>query len=605
MSFTVDDSNRASSDDIAALKRLAASRARNKAPKANPLGLFPKITSPPSEPISEAEKKINAIKYNPGEATKHSEADLIREAHNIDVLAPALDFDNAVEWFHFLMPEFNMHDWQYEMLMLMSGYYKPGNYDDKITFDPHNPMRAIIPAANGSGKDLVLIAGMSTWFCASAHKSKVVITSSSDSQLKFQTEPHITEICRRANKRFGQTLFKWVEHYVSFPAINSSIRLFATNEAGRAEGEHPDHGGRMMLIVNEAKSIRPEIWSALARCSGYSYWLEVSSPGQDNGHFFDAYQESLKLGNHWPNPVKPTIPYSRKISGDDCPHLTQSQKLSIAKEGEIILRSSWYAEFTSLESESVIPRHLLNYCDKTTLEYTGSKIKCTTPKRVGLDIGAGKDATVMSFWAGNTFVAEERIVEKNLMSQIPWIIEKLHKQGFQGFPLIIDDNGVGQAIADEFVLRKYNIIRVRNQHRAFNTQQYLNAGAEMYANIRDHAQLQNIGDLPQKLIRELSVRRWQKYNGKWKLYDKEEDKALLEGKSPDSADAMALAWFNLRPHDLAGTKERLDALGPKPPPQNRMTMDDFYNEDVRKFKKLLTEKEQPMSYNIPEYINML
>jgi len=196
-------------------------------------------------------------------------------------------------------------------------------------------------------------------------------------------------------------------------------------------------------------------------------------------------------------------------------------------------------------------------------------------------------------------------VDKNLMRQIPWIIEQIARHHFQGYPIIIDDNGVGQAIADEFVLRKYNIIRVRNQHRAFNTQQYLNAGAEMYANIRDHAQLQNIGDLPGKLIRELSVRRWQKYNGKWKLYDKEEDKALLDGKSPDSADAMALAWFNLRPHDFAGTKEKLELLGPKPPPANKMTMDDFYNEDVRRFKKLVTEREEPMSYNIPDYINIL
>ena len=66
----------------------------------------------------------------------------------------------------------------------------------------------------------------------------------------------------------------------------------------------------------------------------------------------------------------------------------------------------------------------------------------------------------------------------------------------------------------------------------------------------EHAQKRHFRDLPPHLIRQLSVRRWSQHNGKWKLFKKDDDKALLEGKSPDSADAMALAWFNLRPTDI-------------------------------------------------------
>lgn len=582
-------------DEISALRRLASlknksmhGQATNKLPDAKP-HVIPPYT-PPASPSN-----------SNGQLTEKS---LIEEASAIQVLDTALDFDNAVEWFHFLMPEFRLHDWQYEMLMLISGYRTPYNYTDKSPYSDDHPLRGVIPAANGSGKDLVLIAGAATWFCAGAHRSKVVITSSSDAQLKFQTEPHILELCRRANHKFGQTLFKWVEHYISFPKIRSHIRLFATNEAGRAEGEHPDAGGRMMLVVNEAKSIRSEIWSALARCSGYSYWLEVSSPGQDNGHFYDEYQESLKEKNCWPNPVRPIIPYSRRISGDDCPHLKAAQKQAIAKEGDLVMRSSWYAEFTSVESESVIPKHLLEYCDKRSTAYSGSPLKTTSPKRAGLDIGAGKDATVLSIWAGNEHVAEERVIEKNVITQMPWVIERLRRHGFIDCPIIADDNGVGQGLADALVLAKHNVIRVRNQQAAFNKSQFLNAGAEMYANIRDHAQLKNLGDLNPKLIRELSVRRWSKINGKWKLYDKEEDKTLLDGKSPDSADAMALAWFNLRPHELAGTYDKLNPKE-KPPLTERITLDDYMRDDAETFRKNLYGLNTTKEKTLHSFINGL
>lgn len=573
-------------EDIAMLKRLAGVK-RSRSPKQT----FEQVKPAPAP---------QPIPYAVTEQT------LIAEAAGVKELLPALPFDNAVDWFTALMPEIPLHPWQYEMLMLFSGYKDPANLYDpatKVTYTDDAPLRAIIPAANGSGKDLILIAAIATWYCATAPKTKVVITSSSDDQLKTQTEPHIVELCRRANEKFGRPLFKWVEHYISFPEIKSRIKLFATNDAGRAEGEHPDHGGRMMLIVNEAKSIRPEIWDALSRCSGYSYWLEVSSPGMDNGHFYDEYQESVREKNCWPNPVRPIVPYSRRITGDDCPHIKPAQKITIAKRGEIIMRSSWYAEFTSLESETVIPKHLLHYCDRRHEDYTGPKLKTSSPKRVGLDVGAGKDATVMSVWAGNELVAEERIIEKNVISQMPWVIERLKRHGFLDCPIIGDDNGVGQGLLDALVLAKHNVIRVRNQQSAFNKSQFLNAGAEMYANLRDHAQLQNIGDLPEKVIRELTVRRWSQHNGKWKLYDKEEDKTLLDGKSPDSADAMALAWFNLRPHELAGTYDKLNPAAPKK--LKATTLDDFLLQEAEQYRKQLYAGNEPDNFSLTSYINKL
>ncbi len=472
---------------------------------------------------------------------------------SIEVLAPAFtQFDNAGEWMAFVMPELPLYPWQREELMRMSGYLDPRNATrgNKFTYTDHNPNRSIYCCANGSGKDQVLIAGFSTFFAVTGQRSKVVITSSSDNQLKTQTEPHINRICESANKRFGQRVFHSINHYKAVPSLGSQIKLFATDEAGKAEGEHPDFGGRMAILVNEAKSIKAEIWDALSRCSGFSHWIEVSSPGDDSGQFFDEYQEALMIKNVYPYALRPGLPYARKITCDDCPHITQAQKDAIHKRGDLVAASSLYAQFMSVLADTAIPRHLLNYTDDTTLEYTGSLYRTSTPCRTGLDIGAGVDATCLSGWAGTELVFEEQLVEKNLLLQLPWIKERLAHHGFNRHSILGDDNGVGQAVLDGLSIAGYSVTRLRNQGAAFDKQTYLNQGAEMYANVRDLLQAKVIGKLPPHIIRQLSIRRWVRHNGKLKLEDKEKAKVLLKNKSPNESDAMVLAWYNLHPTDF-------------------------------------------------------
>ena len=605
-SYTADASELAALKKLVGQKRYGTQSGRPKTPGKevkvagvpNKARVAPEVHTGPTETSSSSPPPTTQAP-----APNIAAEELERAMRTCTPTATGLPFANPAEWLEFVMPEIKPYRWQYETLLQLSGHYNLANISSHTTPSTFEPLRYILSAANGSGKDMIIIAAWATWFAVTGQKSKVVGTSSSDDQLKYQTEPHIVEIAKAANKKLGFKFFTWVEHYICIPELGSEIKLFATNEAGRAEGQHPRPGGRMALFVNEAKSVRPEIWAALTRCSGYDVWLEISSPGYDTGHFYDQMQKARREKNTFPLPIRHTSPYLRVVTGDDCPHLTPAHKQALYDQGgDQLVASSWYAQPMSMESTTVIARHLLNYCDPDSPDYEPTSLHTSVPLRIGLDVGAGVDATVAQGWRGNELVFEERVIERNVVAQLPWFKEIQAKHGFQNCLVIADDNGVGQGLIDAIDLAKCtsSLIRVRNQQAAFNKQQYLNAGAEMYANLREHAQKRHFRDLPPHLIRQLSVRRWSQHNGKWKLFKKDDDKALLEGKSPDSADAMALAWFNLRPTDITPSAKisRSEAQG--------ITTADFYAHLTTNLRdSILSPQKDNSLKTLPDFVNLL
>lgn len=554
----------ASSDALETLKTLARRRTRQRA-------------EPPPAAVKEAPPTAN----------------LEREISTISVTSNALPFEDAAEWLQFVMPDVTLYRWQYETLRQLSGFFDPRK-DKKHSISTANPLRYILPAANGSGKDMVIIAGWATWYAVSAVKSKVVGTSSSDDQLKYQTEPHIVEIAKAANQRFGRKLFEFVEHYIAVPELGSEIKLFATNDAGRAEGAHPRLGGRMALFMNEAKTIAEPIWDALTRCSGYDTWLEISSPGYDTGHFYDQMEEAKRCQNVWPNPLNIDYPYMRKITGADCPHLTKAHYETLAKRGTMILQSSWFAEPMSNTVETVIPRHLLDRYDPLHSSYDPAQLRIHTPVRLSLDIGAGVDSTCLQGWRGNELIFEEKVCERNVIKQLPWFKDMIKKHNFRNIQLRADDNGVGQGLVDAIELDGCvpQIIRIRNQQSASDKSQFLNMGAELYANLRNHAQLGHFRDLPQHIIRQLSVRRGVNRNGKLKLFPKHEDKPMLGGNSPDSGDAVSLAWYGILPQDISGVRIKQSAA-----PKQKTVQETFNEMEHKRFLSALNYEQRPTSFN--------
>src|SRR5262249_46395599 len=156
-----------------------------------------------------------------------------------------------------------------EELMQVAGYIS-GDFKTKTPINREAPLQKILAAANGSGKDMIYIAAIAVWYVMTGARNRVIITSSSFDQVKFQTEPSILELINQVNSKFGK-VFKSVQFHHIIPELGSEIKLFATDDPGHAEGYHAWSGGGVCRIVNEAKTVSEEIFAAMDRWTGVTH----------------------------------------------------------------------------------------------------------------------------------------------------------------------------------------------------------------------------------------------------------------------------------------------------------------------------------------------
>lgn len=444
-------------------------------------------------------------------------------------------FNNPVEFLAFFNPEiregiFNLHKWQVE-IGEQFGIVKPTG---KI------PFRFCLCAANGSGKDLYVIAPFVLWFICCKVKSVVIITSSSAQQLSTQTERHIANLANHVNNycvaQFGEPILNVRQRRITCTKSGSEVFLFATDEAKKAEGYHPETGREMAIIVNEAKSVTPDIFDALGRCGGYNYWLNVSTPGEPKGFFYNSYR-------NWE--------HKRKITYHDCPHLSELLFEEEKKAGGLynpVFRSKWLAEFTFVGGKTVITAERLQILRDSIKLNEVKHIKGETYIGIDLAISTHGDETVISVFNGNKqtkmiihHIKDAITLAQNIDNDLINTIGVKRDHGF----IALDDGGVGHPIID--ILKSLGwtkLRRVLNNHKSRNPRDYRNRGAEMWYKLValvDSKALIFIDD--NKLYDQLMSR---KYKDTEQGLDKLqlEDKKLVKGRgegSPDRADASVLA----------------------------------------------------------------
>jgi hypothetical protein len=439
--------------------------------------------------------------------------------------------------------------------MRLGGYLDP--YGDKQTEpDPENPLMYCLPAANGSGKDLVLIAAFAVWFALYGLRNFCFITSASDDQIRTQTQPHIKALCEAANKHFGK-IFRSVDKYHVCTQTASEIKLFVTDEAGRAEGLHPRFGGKMALVFNEAKTIPPDLWEAYSRCTGYSYWLEISSPGIKSGHFFQSSLDAIR----YPAPTQLGKYYFRRITAYECPHIAKShiERMRLTQTPEWF-KSSVEAEYSDFGTDNVIKEFLWTATAKFVPES-----ETHSGYAIGADYAAGGDECSFYLRKGYKIIDELHFRQSDTTITANVFDTKFNYIKFEDYLFFADDGNIGHSINDMLIRMGWKITRCHNQGSARDKSQFLNLGAESYFHVRrlleNHA-------IPSKtndpiLTRQITSRIANNLDGgKWRLEDKK-DHITRHKESPDRSDAYVLTYYSypIILTELPGSK-------PKPPEES-------------------------------------
>lgn len=466
----------------------------------------------------------------------------------------ALGFADAVEFAYFFEPSLKsktarLYDWQRDILLEMS----------TAKSNAQHPHKHCVCACNGSGKDAYVIAIWAVYFAACKIKSRHIITSSSGVQLTSQTEAYIKALATHVNaycsEFLGGPIFKINQRFIKCIASGSEIRLFATDEEGKAEGYHPiEPDTEMCITVNESKSVSPEIHRALRRCTGYNYWLDISSPGEPVGDFYKHFVK-------WPNKIQ--------VSYKHCPHHSEAERLEDLEDlGEFnaYYRSKWLAEFTSIDSNAVISAELVERV--RALSKVGSiDWVQRSRKRVGIDLAAGGDETVAYYTEGNRIKKRLGFKEKDTMLTADridlWLssdlgLKKPTENETPDYDLFIDDGGVGRGTTDRLAVLGWTLRRVRNQSAAVDKKMYLNLGAQNWykaKSIFEHNLfILDIDD--EVLYKQLATRYCKQGGAQGKMALESKPEAKAHGRpSPDRADALVLALTGLGIDDFEATSK--------------------------------------------------
>jgi len=358
-----------------------------------------------------------------------------------------------------------LHAWQRDMQFQFAGV--DVNYNERVN-------RINLVANNGSGKSQMVVAPCATWLAMEFPLAQVVITSASGDQIDNQVGRSIKHMCEQVNRIHPDK--PWEIKYRQFTYTGgdgkkSVIDMYATDDAGKAEGYHPLSDGSMFAcIVDEAKSVEEGIFQAVERCNGKSHWMNVSSPGQPLGYFYNAC-----TSERW---------FTRKVTYHECPHIKKDE-VDAAREqyGEhsAWFRSAYLAEFTSISESVVIPY------DRVLRTYRNPPpIMDDKRRRAGVDLSGGGDENVVSVWQGNQQLALEIFQITDTRQTVQFLLNIFRKWSLKGEDIFIDDGYIGRAIVHSLRDHGFECRAVNFGSKAFNNVAYGNRGTELWFNFERH-----------------------------------------------------------------------------------------------------------------------
>lgn len=315
-------------------------------------------------------------------------------------------------------------------------------------------------SCNEGGKTRKVICAAVLWHLTMFPKGQVISTSGSYRQIKDQLLPALHGYA----SRFPRWSFLHTPR-IETENVSCFWEGFSTNDAGKFEGHHADVDAPLMIIVDEAKTVKDDIFEAIERCKP-TRLLIASSPGYAEGEFYRSHTSRCRF-------------YQTFVQrASECPHWRPED---IAK-----LREKWGAEhplFKSMVDADFMPFVENAVVDLRALE---DLLADPPPARKGGERKArcdfawsdGGDENVLAYREGNVVSLEECFHDNNLHSICGRFIAGFKRLGLEAHEIEGDDAGGGKLIIDQFEAMGWPICRANNGSAPRYDEHYANLGAE-------------------------------------------------------------------------------------------------------------------------------
>lgn len=424
---------------------------------------------------------------------------------------------------------------------------------------------------NESGKTSAVVPVMALSWAAAFPGAQVVVTSASERQFEKQLIPSFENMIssKPGWKKSGNT--------IKAPSQDglppSEIVCFATKSGELFEGFHNrvyhDENGverycPLLIIVDEAKSIKSDIYTAIERCNPTAE-LRISTCGEDSGGFYDACMNEDGLwttGIEWPPESGRYIDF--KIPWTECPHLmlpghTFDRKMAmLQKKGanDPIVRSILLAEFFRSGEHMVFTD-----ADMAAVQECQSGLIPHIPgRRVAFcDLSGGGDERTFGFRDGNRI---HPIITRAGDSHTPpseiamWYIKLFIQHHLRPEDIYCDNGGLGAEIIKEMHKRNWPVKKVNFGAGAIDASMFSSRITEIHWEFKSLC-YENALILPNddKLIKQMRLRRYTMKNDDSNRISLEDKKAVRrrQEESPDRLETVVGLLIDHEP--LVGATE--------------------------------------------------
>lgn len=390
--------------------------------------------------------------------------------------------------------------------------------------------RVVFRAANEVGKTSVVITA-AVLYAIDIYNARVVSTAGAWRQVTEQLVPNLK---RHANKFPG---FAFNHDSIVGPDRIARYIGFSTRDEGFAQGYHAAPGVPLLVIIDEAASVLPQIFDQLEDRVNPTWLLTAGSPLSPEGTFYDMETKLARFYDH----VKLTQPECLKEDGYWLKKAIIDRMIEKRGPNHPLTLSRVYAEFASTVEGALITLSDIERCLQSLVSWNSAG-----EIHAFCDFAAGRDENVLAVRHGNRVWIEKAWSEPDTMAACGQFLKLFHdlerRIGLKPRHVDGDADGLGVAFIDRLKECGWPIGRFHGGSKPINDKDYRNRIAEVWHEGVKKIQKCEIILCDDDELRSQLLNRKSRINsmGRLELETKEELKERGV-ESPDRADAILAA----------------------------------------------------------------
>lgn len=422
---------------------------------------------------------------------------------------------------------------------------EPAPYQEDILRHLVTDKRVSFRGPHGIGK--TALTAWVVWWGVTVFEedTKIVTTASQWRQLIHFTWPEIRKWGMKADwSKFGLVLRdgkELLERQIKLPGKEAFA--VASDTPSAIEGAHASH---LIYVFDEAKAIPNGIWDAAegAFATGNCYAVAPSTPGEPSGRFYDIHSRKPGTLDWWARHVT----LQEAVDAGRVSAEWAEQRKEQWGEQSAVYQNRVLGEFADSGEDSVIP---LAWIEASNLRWRECDGKGDGKLTYGCDPARyGTDQTAIARLVGRVLEKIDRYGGLATTQTTGKVIQAVAQD--KSVPVGVDTIGVGAGVYDQLHEQKYAAVSVNvSEHtdmldktRSFG---FVNLRSGLWWMLRealDPASPDALALPPDDLLTgDLTAPLYSTTSGGKIAVESKDDMRKRLGRSPDSADALALALY--------------------------------------------------------------